>query len=170
MPSQGVELYLPNRKTLQDLFVPNESELPAGDPRMQVFNFQPVNPLETQEQTWVFDKSMIVWGITATMNNNAAPGAVVAAGFRFQILQGHGQVQRPWFNKHQIQQNAAGTASLPFLLRKTHPIAAGDAITVEVKSLVTPAAGPALTRIQLCIIGVLVPDDSPLLTADMVSA
>ena len=46
----------------------------------------------------------------------------------------------------------------------------GDAITVEVKSLVTPAVGPALTRIQLCLVGVLVPDDSPLLTADMVSA
>lgn len=169
MPSQGVELYLPNRKTLQDLYVPNESELPHGDPRMQVFNFAPVNPLETQEQSWVFDKSMLVWGLTASMNNNAAPGAVVAAGFRFQVLHAHGQVQRPWFNKHQIQQNVAGTAALPFLLRKTYPVAAGDAITVEVKSLVT-AAQANITRIQLCLVGVIVPDDSPLLTPDMVQA
>jgi hypothetical protein len=169
MLSLGVELYLPNRKTLQDLYVPNESELPHGDPRLQVFNFAPVNPLETQEQNWVFDQSMIVWGLTSSMNNNGAPGAVVAAGFRFQVLQGHGQIQRPWFNKHQIQQNVLGTASLPFLLRKTHLVHAGDSITVEVKSLVT-AAQANITRIQVCLIGVIVPDDSPLLAPDMVSA
>jgi hypothetical protein len=159
---QGAELYLPNRKSLQDLYVPNESELPAGEPRLQVFNFAPVNPLETQEQSWIFDQAMIIWGITASMNNNAAPGAVVAAGFRFQVLQSHGQVQRQWFNKHQIQQNVAGTAQLPFLLRKTHFVAAGDSITVEVKSLVTPAQAN-VTRIQLCLIGVVVPEDSHLL-------
>ena len=163
MQALGVELYLPNRKTLQDLYVPRESELPQGDTRMQVFNFAPVNPLETQEQTWVFDKSMVIWGLTASMNNNAAPGAVVAAGFRFQVLQGHGQIQRPWFNKHQIQQNIAGSGALPFLLRKTHLVTAGDSITVEVKSLVT-AVQANITRIQLCLIGVIVPDDSLLLT------
>lgn len=162
MQSQGAELYLPNRKTLQDLYVPNESELPAGDPRLQVFNFAPVNPFETQEQSWIFDQSMVIWGITGSMNNNAAPGAVVAAGFRFQVLQGHGQVQRQWFNKHQIQQNVIGTAALPFLLRKTQFVAAGDSVTVEVKSLVTPAQAN-VTRIQVCLIGVIVPQDSPLL-------
>jgi hypothetical protein len=169
MLSLGVELYLPNRKTLQDLYVPRESELPQGDPRMQVFNFAPVNPWETQEQNWVFDKSMVIWGLTASMNNNAGPGAAVAAGFRFQVLQGHGQIQRPWFNKHQIQQNVVGSGALPFLLRKTHLVTAGDSITVEVKSLVTAAQGN-ITRIQVCLIGVLVPEDSLLLTADMLSA
>jgi hypothetical protein len=163
MQSQGAELYLPNRKTLQDLYVPNESELPHGDPRLQVFNFAPVNPLETQEQSWIFDQSMVIWGITGSMNNNAAPGAVVALGFRFQVLQGHGQVQRQWFNKHQIQQNVIGTAALPFLLRKTQFVAAGDSVTVEVKSLVTPAQGN-ITRIQVCLVGVIVPQDSPLLS------
>jgi hypothetical protein len=162
MQSQGAELYLPNRKTLQDLYVPNESELPHGDPRLQVFNFAPVNPLETQEQSWIFDQSMVIWGITGSMNNNAAPGAVVAAGFRFQVLQGHGQVQRQWFNKHQIQQNVIGTAALPFLLRKTQFVAAGDSVTVEIKSLVTPAQAN-VTRIQVCLVGVIVPQDSPLL-------
>jgi hypothetical protein len=162
MQSQGAELYLPNRKTLQELYVPNESELPHGDPRLQVFNFAPVNPLETQEQSWIFDQSMVIWGITGSMNNNAAPGAVVAAGFRFQVLQGHGQVQRQWFNKHQIQQNVIGTAALPFLLRKTQFVAAGDSVTVEIKSLVTPAQAN-VTRIQVCLVGVIVPQDSPLL-------
>jgi hypothetical protein len=160
---QAAELYLPNRKTLQDLYVPNESELPHGDPRLQVFNFAPVNPLETQEQSWIFDQSMVIWGITGSMNNNAAPGAVVAFGFRFQVLQGHGQVQRQWFNKHQIQQNVIGTAALPFLLRKTQFVAAGDSVTVEVKSLVTPAQAN-VTRIQVCLVGVIVPQDSLLLS------
>ena len=169
MQSLGVELYLPNRKTLQDLYVPQESELPAGDPRMQVFDFGGpadvlggVNPFETREQSWTFDKTMIVWGLTGSMNNRAAPGAVVAAGFRFQVKQAHGQVQKEWFNKHQIQQNILGTAALPFLLRKTHLVPAGDTLTVEVKSLVTPALGN-VTRIQVCLVGVIVPDDSPLL-------
>jgi hypothetical protein len=163
MQALGVELYLPNRKTLQDLYVPRESELPQGDPRMQVFNFAPVNPLETQEQTWVFDKSMVIWGLTSSMNNNAAPGAAVAAGFRFQVLQGHGQIQRAWFNKHQLSQNVMGSGALPFLLRRTHLVPAGDSITVEIKSLVT-AAQANITRIQVCLIGVIVPDDSLLLT------
>ncbi|MBZ5522260.1 MAG: hypothetical protein LAP21_08460 [Acidobacteriia bacterium] len=158
----SIELYLPNRKTLQDLYVAPESELPKGDPRCQVFNFAPVNPLETQEQAWSFDRSMLVWGLTGSMNDNAAPGAAVAAGFRFQILQSHNGVRRMWFNKHQIQQNVLGSGATPFLLRRTHPIALGDTLTVEVKSLVT-AAQANVTRMQVCLFGVIVPDDSPLL-------
>ena len=169
MQSLAVELYLPNRKTLQDLYVPSESELPQGDPRLQVFDFggpadvlAGVNPFETREQSWTFDKSMVVWGLTASMNNRAAPGAVVAAGFRFQVRHLHGQIERLWFNKHQISANVLGTGQLPALLRKTHLVPAGDTITVEVKSLVTPTQGN-VTRIQVCLVGVIVPDDSPLL-------
>jgi hypothetical protein len=167
----GIELFLPNRKTLQDLYVPLESELAGGDARCQVFDFgypnDPqggVNPFDTRERVWVFDRDMIVWGLTGTMVLNAAPGTVVAAGFRFQIFQkstvkdpSTGQpksVTRSWFNKHQIQQNVLGTGGLPFLLRKTQLCAAGDAITVEVKSLVTAAAGQ-VTRIQVCLFGVV---------------
>jgi hypothetical protein len=171
MPSQGVELYLPNRKTLQDLYVPGESELPQGDFRMQVFDFggpadvlAGVNPFETREQSWTFDSTMVVWGLTGSMNNRAAPGAVVASGFRFQIRQLHSQIEKLWFNKHQIQQNILGTSALPFLLRKSHLVTAGDTVTVEVKSLVTPAQGN-VTRIQVCLVGVIVPNDSPLLAA-----
>lgn len=162
MQSLAVELYLPNRKTLQDLYVPGESELPEGDARMQVFNYAPVNPLETQEQSWTFDKSMIVWGLTGSMNNNAAPGAAVAAGFRLQIRQAHGHIEKTWFNKHQISQNILGTGTLPMLLRRTHLVPAGDTVTIEIKSLVT-AAQANITRVQVCLIGVIVPDDSPLL-------
>lgn len=162
MPSLGVELYLPNRKALQDLYVPAETELPAGDPRYQVFNYAPVNPLETQEQSWTFDKTMVVWGLVGSMNNNAAPGAAVAAGFRFQIRQAHGQIEKTWFNKHQISQNVLGTGALPTLLRRTHLVPAGDTVTIEIKSLVT-AVQANVTRVQVCLIGVLVGDDSPLL-------
>jgi hypothetical protein len=169
MQSAAVELYLPNRKTLQELYVPGENELPAGDFRMQVFDFGGpadvlggVNPFETREQSWTFDSTMVVWGLTGSMNNRAAPGAVVAAGFRFQIRQAHNHIEKLWFNKHQIQQNVLGTASLPFLLRKSHLVTAGDTVTVEVKSLVTPANGN-VTRIQVCLVGVIVPPDSPLL-------
>ncbi len=162
---QGIELYLPNRKTLQDLYVPSEIELPKGDPRCQVFDFggpgdpqAGINPFETRERVWVFDRAMLIWAITGTMVLSAAPGTVVAAGFRFQIFQAtptkNGVAQRAWFNKHQVQQNLAGTGQLPLLLRKTQPVAAGDAITIEVRSLVTPAAGQ-VTRIQLCLFGVL---------------
>jgi hypothetical protein len=100
--------------------------------------------------------------MTGSMNNNAAPGAVVAAGFRLQIRQLHEQIEKLWFNKHQISANVLGTGSLPFLLRKTHIVPAGDTLTVEVKSLVTPAQAN-VTRIQVCLVGVIVPDDSPLL-------
>lgn len=165
----GVELYLPNRKTLQDLYVPKETELAQGDPRLQVFDFGGpadalggVNPFETREQSWTFDRTMIIWGLTGSMNNKAAPGAVVAAGFRFQVRQAHDHIEKLWFNKHQISANILGTGSLPALLRKTHLVPAGNTVTVEVKSLVTPTPGN-ITRIQVCLIGVLVPDDSPLL-------
>ncbi|MBZ5523569.1 MAG: hypothetical protein LAP21_15150 [Acidobacteriia bacterium] len=160
-----VELYLPNRKTLQDLFVPPESELANGEPRCQVFNFPLVNPLETQEQAWTFDRTMLVWAMTGTMVNSVAPGAVVAAGFRFQILQTHRNpangltTRRPWFNKHQLQSNILGTGSLPTLLRKTHPIDAGDTVTMEVKSMVLPPAAATICRIQICLFGVIVPDE-----------
>jgi hypothetical protein len=154
MLSRSVELYLPNRKTLQDLFVPQETELAEGDPRMQVFNFAQVNPFETQEQVWVFDRPMLVWGMVGSMNAAAAPGAAVASGFRFQILHVHDKTQRVWFNKHQLSQNVLGTAALPFLLRRTQLVDAGDAITVEVRSLVTPAIG-TITRVQVCLLGVL---------------
>jgi hypothetical protein len=171
MQSAAVELYLPNRKTLQELYVPGESELPQGDFRMQVFDFggpadvlAGVNPFETREQSWTFDNTMIVWGLTGSMNNRAAPGAVVPFGFRSQVRQLHEHIEKQWFNKHQIQQNVLGTASLPFLLRKTHLVTAGDTVTVEVKSLVTPAQGN-ITRIQVCMVGVIVPNDSPLLAA-----
>lgn len=164
MQSAGVELFLPNRKTLQKLFVPPESELAGGDLRLHVFNFAPVNPLETQEQSWVFDNAMLVWGLVGSVNNNAAPGAAVAAGFRFQIYQAHG-MRRPWFNKHQIQQNVLGTGQLPFLLRKTQLVYAGDQVTVEIKSLVT--AGQAnITRVQVCLLGVIILPGSPLLQGD----
>jgi hypothetical protein len=162
MQSTGVELFLPNRKTLQHLFVPPESELAQGDLRLHVYNFAPVNPLETQEQSWVFDNPLLVWGLVGSMNNNAAPGAAVAAGFRFQIYQAHG-MRRAWFNKHQIQQNVLGTAQLPFLLRSTQLISAGDQVTVEIKSLVTAAQGN-ITRVQVCLLGVIVPAGSPLLS------
>jgi hypothetical protein len=169
MPTAGVELYLPNRKTLQELYVPSELELPHGDPRLQVFDFGGpadvlggVNPFETREQSWTFDKTLVVWAMTGSMNNRASPGAVVAAGFRFQIRQLHGQVEKLWFNKHQISANVLGSGALPALLRKTHLVPAGDTLTVEVKSLVTPTQGN-VTRIQACLIGVIVPDDSLLL-------
>ncbi len=151
--TQGVELYLPNRKTLQDLYVPRESELADGETRVQVFNFAPVNPLEVQEQAWIFDKPLLVWGLVGSMNNNAAPGAVVAAGFRFQIYQAHLGKRRNWFNKPQISQNVLGSAALPFLLRQTQLIEAGDEVTVEIRSLVT-AAQANITRVQVCLFGV----------------
>lgn len=171
MQNLAIELYLPNRKTLQDLYIPRESELAHGDPRCQVFDFGGpndgqggVNPFETRESSWVFDRAMMVWGLTGTMVLRANPGTVVAAGFRFQILQASsardpatGQaknIQRPWFNKHQVQQNILGTGGLPFLLRQTQLCDAGDALTVEVKSLVTAVAGQ-VTRIQICLFGVV---------------
>lgn len=159
----GIELFLPNRKTLQRLYVPPESELADGSLRLQVFNFAPVNPLETQDQSWVFQDSMLVWGLVGSMNNNAAPGAAVAAGFRFQIYQTHGATRFPWFNKHQISQNVLGTGRLPFLLRKSQLVSAGDHITVEIKSLVT-AAQANITRVQVCLLGVILPAGSPLVS------
>jgi hypothetical protein len=161
MQSAGVELYLPNRKTLQDLYVPGENELPPGDFRLQAFTFAPVAILETQEQSWTFDQSMIVWGLTGSMNNFAAPGAVNAAGFRLQVRHAHGTIERPWFNKHQLSANVLGTGALPMLLRKTHIVPAGDTVTVEVKSLAGVGTNP--TRIQVCLLGVIVPEGSVLL-------
>ncbi len=89
---------------------------------------------------------------------SAPAGTVLADGFRFQIFQAtptpNGVVQRAWFNKHQVAANIAGSGSLPFLLRKTQPVAAGDAVTVEARSLVTPAHA-SIARIQVCLFGVL---------------
>ncbi len=161
MPAtRGTELYLPNRKTLQDLYVPPEIEIPEGDARCQVFDFGGpldmlggVQPLEVREQVWVFDRSMIVWGLCGTMVNAVAPGAVNPAQFQVQIFQSHKGNQWTWFNKHQMQNNVLGGAGLPFLLRSTHPVDVGDAVTVEVKSMV--GSGGANTRIQVCLFGVV---------------
>jgi hypothetical protein len=149
----SVELYLPNRKTLQDLYVPSEVELPEGDARCQVFNFAPVNPFEVQEVSWVADKPLVVWGLNGTMNNFTPPGAAVAAGFRVAIFQTHGKTKWAWMNKHQINANILGQQGLPFLLRSPQLVGKGDSLIVEIKSLVTAVQGN-ITRVQVAFFGV----------------
>ena len=158
------ELYLPNRKTLQALYVPPEIELPKGDARCQVYDYQNVNPTAVAELSWTFDRPTVIWGITGMIAQQAAPGALLANGFRFQVAQTHidsttGEVTTfNWFNKHQVSQNIAGTGALPFLLRQPMIVGAGDALQVEVKSLVPPTTGlnaGTIARIQLCLFGVI---------------
>lgn len=153
----GVELYLPSRKTLQDLFVPSENDLAEGVSRCQVFNFTPVNPFQTLNQVWVADRPLLVTQLAGTMVQSTPPGPVIAAGFRLQINQTREKIQRQWFQKPQIAGNVLGSGGLPFLLRNPQLIATGDIITITVSSLVAGLGAPApnqIATIQVCLFGV----------------
>ncbi len=153
----GVELFLPSRKTLQDLFVPSENDLAEGVSRCQVFNFSPVNPFQTVNSIWVADRPLLVTTLSGTMVRSTAPGTTLAAGFRVQILQTREKIQRKWFQKPQIAGNVLGGAGLPFLLRNPQLIAAGDIMTVTVSSLVVGLGAPTaaqIATIQVCLFGV----------------
>ncbi len=112
-----------------------------------------------------------MWGITGVIFQNVAPAATLANGFRFQVFQAHldpitqKAVTMAWFNKHQLSGNVAGTSQLPFLPKQPQFVDAGDAVTVEVKSLV-PASGGGLNagtvaRIQVCLF-CSIPDAPPI--------
>ncbi|MFL6311643.1 MAG: hypothetical protein ACJ71W_06015 [Terriglobales bacterium] len=119
--------FLPNRKDLTALFLPDETQLPAGDPNLLVFVFPVVNARQTVEEARSIQKRSVLWAITGNDSD--------AAGYRVQITQSHQGRLIPLFQKPIENKNAIGTAQAPWILKETRFLEPGDSISVECKSL-----------------------------------
>lgn len=149
------DMFSPQRKTLAGLYFPPNTELASqGVPRIRVFSFSPVNPLEVQQNTWSFEKPFLVHTLTGVIFSTV-DGTVNANGFRVQLLHQSGEIQRQLFNKHQIGANVLGIGTSPFFLKVPYMIDRGDQMLVEVKSLVpgSGAGSGVVTTIQVCLWG-----------------
>lgn len=125
------EIFLPQRDPgLGKYFIPPPIELPyEAELKALSYQFRNVPVLQVKKLSMALDTDFLCWGICGFSSDTL--------GFAFQIYQDHADRQRAWFNKHQRQANAAGTAQNPFLLREVNPVAQGDALMVEVKNLAT---------------------------------
>jgi hypothetical protein len=123
------EIFLPQRDPgLGKFFIPPVIELPfEAELKALSYQFKTVPVLQVKKLSMALDTDFLCWGITGFSTD--------PLGFSFQIYQDHVDRQRAWFNKHQRQANAAGTAQFPFLLREVVPVAQGDALMVEIKNL-----------------------------------
>ncbi|HEX3584403.1 MAG TPA: hypothetical protein VH024_00295 [Candidatus Angelobacter sp.] len=119
--------FLPNRKDLTALFLPEEAQLPPGDLAMMVFVFDGLTARQTAEEARPIEKRSVLWGITGNDSD--------AAGFRVQITQEHQGRLIPLLQKPVEHRNVIGTAQAPTILKETRLLEPGDSITVEAKSL-----------------------------------
>jgi hypothetical protein len=119
--------FLPSRKDLTSLFLPDENQLPPGDLAMMVFVFGSVNALQTVEEARSVERRSLLWAITGNDSD--------AAGFRVQITQEHQGRLIPFLQKPIEHRNAIGTAQAPFILKEPRLLEPGDSISVEAKSL-----------------------------------
>lgn len=144
--------YLYGQRKLRNLlYLPVERDLPSGDLKLLSFQFgiQPgsttVEVAGTAEVAQTLPRSFLVWAVTGVYINTTDPGS----SFDYQIFHTHEGKQRQWFNKHQNQANAIGTAQRPFMLRSPYLFMAGDQVECEVKN--RSIAGAA--RIEVVLIG-----------------
>jgi len=130
---QTHEIYLPQRDPgLGRYFIPPMIEipqLPDAELKALSFQFKTVPVLAVQKVSMALDTDFLIWGICGVSSD--------PLGFAYQIFHDHGDTHRAMFNKHQRQNNAAGTAQFPLLLLELYPVSKGDALMVEMKNLAT---------------------------------
>lgn len=125
-----MRLFLPNRKTLSDAYLPPASHVPDGKLKLLVFSFLNVPARVVVEQALSVPKDCILYASVGLTDDAAGLDAV-----KVQALQAHGNNVQSFFLKHIIGSSAFGTAQRPMFAKDTRLLAAGDSLTLEVKNL-----------------------------------
>lgn len=133
-------LYLPNRKGLTRLYVP-QIPVPDGVSRCVANSFA-LAARETQQWTWSAQHPFLLLTLTAYDPD--------AAGFQVQLTHSYAGGSRSLSNKQLPSGLLIGTAAGPWSLRRPYLIDAGDALKIEVKNL----SANAVPLLQVALLGV----------------
>ncbi len=147
------------QKGLMNIFrIPKLRDLPINlDLKAIVFDFgfdtAPTNPglapFDTQDDSKVIERPMLLWGITGVASYAGAAPAGSQNNYQVMFFHTHNGVQRQLFNKRMLDSEVIGTAQQPNILRTPYLMLPGDSIQIEVNSM---TAGTP-TKIQVCLLG-----------------
>lgn len=120
-------LYLPNRKSLSDLFLPRPGHLPSdGVLRILGFAFPSVAPLATQQQTVQIEPAFLMWAVLGVGDQ--------APGFSIDLVHSTPNGERHLVSKVIPGRIAVGTAQLPLLLTEPYLMQRSDSLRCLVKN------------------------------------
>jgi hypothetical protein len=129
-----MQYFLPNRKTLSAMYQATNVELPmGGEPKHLSFKWDSLATMDTQELTLPIDGDYIAWGFTSRFSIAGSTNA--SAGVFIQIIHIHNGQPRSLFDKPRPIDSVSGSGQLPFLLKPTYPLFAGDSLQVIVISI-----------------------------------
>ncbi|SRR5579871_1958371 len=147
------------QKGLLNVFrIPKLRDLPMNmDLKAIVFDFgfdtavlnPGLAPFDTQDDSKVIERPMLVWAITGIASYNAAPPAGSQNNYQVMFFHTHNGNQRQLFNKRMLDSEVIGSAQQPNILRTPYLLEPGDSIQIEVNSMT--ATSP--TKIQVCLLG-----------------
>ena len=125
-------LFLPQRKTLTETFLPQLDQVPSdADLRWVGFSFLSVGTLATVEQTVQIEPAFLALSLVAFDTD--------AAGFNLQMWHNTTGGSRMLFNKAIALGASVGRARHPTWIKEPYLMLRGDSVRCQVKSLSTSA-------------------------------